>query len=301
MAIIEHDHHPEIVENSQGMHRLELLGLDEQLSNSRDRREYFASLSGESFTRAVGYIKSITSGESISYGYEDGNLPSGDMPPFEDKAYLMDLTAQAIREIGSDPSLDNRTALRRMGLTAAGALQYIHPKEDGNGRTGRTLHYLMEFGTERGDKAFGEEMYAIIGKLPVYDSDSKRAIDDTTPPALDIALNMYMRQKQPDQYASTSGRERASARAVAFLDMMRGQATVPVIERVVIGHGTHRQGDLRFETFEPGQIDGASLYEKQYLASSEVPNRLASDIPIDAHRVMATGHIIANTYPPEIL
>ena len=69
---------------------------------------------------------------------------------------------------------------------------------------------------ERGDTAVNEELYALIGKLPVYDTDGKVAIDNTPHPALDRVLEQKIREQNPDGLATLSGREFASARVVAF-------------------------------------------------------------------------------------
>jgi len=289
MPQIEHDHYPEIVENGQGTRRLELLGVSEQFRNPQERRQFFANLSDDNYTQMISYVNSITQGKTISHDYADGRLPLLETPPLEDKQPLMELAFKSVREIASDPNLDDKTALRRAGLTLAGAINYIHPKENGNGRTGRVSHYLVEFGTERGDKAVNEELYAVIGKLPMYNTDKFKALHDTPPIKLERALDLQVAQSSPADYARLSVRERASARVVAFLDMMRGETTVPIAEatRLPNGTGADADGKYHFERFEPNQLTGIELYERQYLAYSTIPNRLPEEVPLGAQRVMA--------------
>jgi hypothetical protein len=283
---VHHDHYPEIVENDQGTRRLELLGLSERLRDPADRRALFATMTPENFTQMFGYINSITQGQEINYEYQDGKFVLGATPSLEDKAPLMELTAKTIQDIATNPDIDDRTALRRIGLTGAGAITYIHPKANGNGRSGRVWHYVAEFGTERGDEAFNEELYAVIGKLPVYDSDKQVSIVDTTPPALDRALEAHVAQADPKVYASASDEERASMRVVAFLDMMSGSLEVPIDERVVLRR-TREGKRMHIEYAEPGEINGVQLYEQKYLNDSAIPNRLPTDVPEGAQRVMA--------------
>jgi hypothetical protein len=220
---VEFDHYPEVVADGKGIRRLELMGLDEHLADPAERRRLFETMSNEGYTKMFGFVNSLTRGEKPNYSYEDGNLPMLETPKLEDKSALMDATFESVRGILSDRETDDATALRRAGLTMAGAIDYIHPKENGNGRTGRTLHYLMEFGTGRGDRAFGDEMYAVIGKLPMYDTDSKKALDDSPPSQLENALNQEIyRSVDETTLKGMDARDLAAARVITFLDMMSG-------------------------------------------------------------------------------
>jgi hypothetical protein len=294
---IERDHYPEAVDNSKGVRRLELLGIKENLATPKGRRNFFAGLTDDQFQRMTGYVNSVSRSQPIDYEYEDGQLPFAETPSLEDKAPLMNLAFQTVREIVSDGRLDDQTALRRAGLTMAGAMNYIHPKENGNGRSGRIAHYLIEFGAERGDQAFNEELYAIIAKLPVYDSDTSRALDDTPPAELEFALNAFLKEKtSPEVLGTMSERDWASARVVAFLDMMAGKIKIPINQEV---HRPVRtlDGMRRVERIMPGTIDGLSLYEQLYLDSSAIPHRSPQEVPKNAKRVMAEK----DTKPPEMI
>jgi len=294
---VEHDHYPEVVENGQGTRRLELLGIDESLDEPAERRQFFAELSDEQFAHMTGYINSVTRGQRINYDYADGvfwegKTPRKKPPPLEDKEPLMNMAFAAVREITADTSLDDRTALRRAGLAMAGALNYIHAYTNGNGRTSRVMQYLIEFGTERGEKAVNEELYAIIGKLPVYDTDATIAIDNIPHPALDRALTRVTARKNPEQYAHLSGRQKATANVMTFLDMMRGAIDVPIDERVVMKRTKEGRG-FSIEYAEPGTIDGVALTENEYLRMSTISNRGPDDVPEGAQRVL-----VAQKQPP---
>lgn len=270
MTDVEYDHYPEITDNERGTRRLEILGIKEHLRDPDQRRALYADMTDEQYMHMFGYINSITQGKQIEYDYENGKTPFMATPPLEDKGPLMDLTFKTVRSILSDPDLDNKTALRRAGLTMAGAANYVHSKDNGNGRSGRVMHYMMEFGTERGDQAFNEEMYAVIAKLPVYDTDKKAAMYDTPPPELERALEEEVERRYPESYARMNPSEIASARVVVFLDMMRGATQVPV----------HEAG------MEADQ-EGVRLYEQQYVALSAIANRSPNEVPKDAQRVLA--------------
>jgi hypothetical protein len=156
-------------------------------------------------------------------------------------------------------------------------MNYIHPKENGSGRVG---HYLIEFGTERGDEAFEAELYAIVGKLPVYDTDPALALQDTPPMYLERALDAEVRRSFPVQFAAMEPEERSAARVIAFLEMMRG---VPIVETDYIQDVATRT----VTTYPAGSISGRELYEHTYLSASSVPNRSPDQVPADAQRVMA--------------
>ncbi len=261
-ASVEFDHYPEVVENNAGIRRLELLGIKETLRDPSDRRQFFAHMDDDGYTQMLGYVNSITRNETIDYEYQDGHSPSTYTPPMEDKKPLMDLTFQTMREILTDPELDDRTALRRAGLTIAGSSAYTHPKEEGNGRMGRASHYLVEFGTERGDQAFEEEMYAIIGKTRVYDTDPHIAMYSVPPSELDRLLDAQIATYQKD--IPITPRKHATARVLAFLDVMRGKGVEHQVSQA-----------------------GIEMYEEEYLRLSSIPNREPGAIPQDAQRVMA--------------
>jgi hypothetical protein len=267
-----------------GVRRLELLGVEEELRDPSDRRALFATLTDEQFKHMAGYVNSITRGEQVGYDYVDGKFTEGATPPPEDKEPLMNLAFKTVREITANPDLDDKTALRRAGLALAGAINYVHPYQ-ANGRTSRVMQYFIEFGTERGPKAVSEELYALIGKLRVYESDDRLAIDNTPHPALDRALEAVVRKQNPDS-AGLSPREAASARVVTFLNMMAGTTVVPINERVVMNKVRHgRRFDIEYTN--PGETNGIEFVERQYIRLSEIPNKLPDEVPPESHRVMA--------------
>ncbi len=281
----EEDHHPEVVESGKASRRIERLGLKEELGDPEKRRAYFGNLTDEKYKKALGYVNSLSRGESIDYNYQDGQLPLEPTPQLEDKERLMSSTFQTVREILGDENMNTAHALRVAGLTLAGGVNYIHPYENGNGRTGRVMHYVMEFGNQRGEQVLEEELYAIIGKLPLYDTDRAKALDDGPPPELTEELNQLVGRNSE---GITDLRVLASKRVELFLAMMKGNVDVPINREVIIRNLSLAQvGDtIQPEKVSPGQINGRELYEKQYLYNSSVPNRRLGEVPLGARRVM---------------
>jgi Fic/DOC family len=285
---IEFDHHPEVVENAKGIRRLELLGAKEIFADAEARRGYFATLDDQRFTKILGYVNSVTRGESINYAFGDSQALNLKTPPPESKTPLLERTFGTVRTILGRELLDNETALRRAGLTIGGAINYIHPYNNGNGRTGRVMHYLMEFGSERGDQAFNDELYAIIAKIPAYDIHSGLPIDNTPPPELTRALDAAARDRNPDNWTDLDERAQAAARVAVFLDMMQSNIAVPIQKNYNRNYQSPISDGPRNWTIVPaGTEDGLALYEREYLARSAVPHYQPHDLPADTVRVTA--------------
>ncbi len=286
----EFDHHPEVVEDGKALKRIERLNMKEDLASPEARVKLFSSLTDEQYKKMFGYINSLTRGERINYDYEDGQFPSGETPPFESKEKLMNETFEAVRQIlsASDEEEIDETELkhrlRKAGLTLAGGINYIHPKENGNGRTGRVLHYLMEYGSDRGDKVFEDELYSIIAKTPTYEGDIAYPMYDTPPAELERALEGYARQHDED-YESLHPRDKASARVKTFLEMMKNDIDVPIIEEVLIRTQLYDGSEVQIEKIQPSEIGGDELYERLYVSSSTVPNRGVEEISPEMERV----------------
>jgi len=129
------------------------------------------------------------------------------------------------------------------------------------------MHYLLEFGNQRGDEIFDLEMSATIGKYPVYDGELM-AIYDSPPPAMTRALDEKVGTVDVDP------RQAATARVELFLDMMKGKSEIVINEPVLV----HQAGSTKFiaNNFvaqSPGTTSGPELYEQTYLGLSSTPNR----------------------------
>jgi hypothetical protein len=288
MFEVEDSHHPEVFENDKGTRRLELLGLKEQLRDPADRRSFFAGMTDEDYAKMAHYAGSVAYGEKVDYEYYDGHTTQGETPPLEDKERLMNVVFSAARDIAQNPELDDRTALRDIGLTLGGGTDYVHPRIDGNGRQGRILHYVAEFGSERGDDAVNVELYGVVAKLPVYDTDKKVPIDHMPSDELTGALNRHvLREHEAQGGGELSLRELASKRVEAFADMMRGKVNIPVPFRVSRIYVPFGQTGATVENHPPNTFDGKTLYEKDYVDVSALPHRQPNEVPAHARRVKA--------------
>jgi hypothetical protein len=197
-----------------------------------------------------------------------------------------------VRSILGQELLDDATAMRRAALTLAGGINYVHPYQDGNGRTGRVMHYLLEFGVERGDQAFNNELYAIIAKIPTYDDHYANALDDTPPAELTQALDELVADQDPNGSAELDDRAAASRRVVVFLDMMQVGVVVPIDQDIVRAYHVPTSRDPAKITNEPaGTLDGLTLYEREYLNKSSLPH-------YEPHDQSDVGRVIARRKSP---
>lgn len=284
---IEFDHHPEIAEGGKGIRRVELLGVKESLSGPTPRRLFFARMNDEAYTKTLGYINSVTRGVHVQYEFEDGQATMLDTPSITDKTVLIRDAFAAVREI-LNADLDESTALRRAGLTLSGAINYIHPYANGNGRTARVMHYLVEFGTERGDEEFNNELYAIIAKIPVYDTQGGRALDDSPLPEVTRALDQAAYIDDPDGYSADDGPARASRRVRVFLEVMSGHRQAPVREDVIRRErDPSTLGGSSTVRIEALSMDARTLLEHDYVARSAIPNYQPEDISPNSQRIVA--------------
>lgn len=310
---IEGDHYPEIVENGGAMQFVEQLGFDkEDLKKAYSRRELLSSLSDEELVEMVFSInRFVTNGQETDSEFKDGQVVAIDTPKLEDKEPLMRLASKTIKEIASDADLGDQDALHRAGLTFSGAISYIHPFENGNGRTARTGHYMIEFGMERGEKLFEQELYAIIGKLPMYESDDgKKALDNPLRLALTQSLDAYAAHNLPEYFEEGDERAMTVARVLTFLDVMRGKLHVPINQevlfceklpkeeqrRVVGENGRTRKIQGKTTRYPSGSLDCLQYYELSYLSTSTIPNRDPDYIPRGLERVR--GERVQDVSPP---
>lgn len=282
----EHEHHPEVVENGRMIRRLEKLHLKEDLENPAMRKNLFANLSDEQFQKMLGYINSLVQGKKIDYTYADGQLPMSDTPTLEDKEQLMNETFDAVRSILQNEDMPSDSSLRLAALTLAGAINYIHAYENGNGRTGRVAHYLVEYGSERRE-VFEKELSALIAKMPLYEGDTARVIDDTPPPELEKWLGVYAMSHIPE-YQSLDARARATMRVRIYLEMMKGNIAIPIDEEVNIYSPQSLDKERSTVHYDPGEIDGRELYSQSYLHQSTAPQRSLSELPSDGVFNVAT-------------
>lgn len=262
-----------LFENGAVWDLLHLYDLVEPLSSPSSRREFFKSLSADQFVSTAFMVNAISTGRDFEYSY--GNTKPNTLvatPRQEDKERLMKATFEAAQKILNDTNLDDATALRRTGLTVAASLNYIHPFHDGNGRAGRLIHYMIEFGTDSGQQVFQEETSAIITKvnLPGQKRGTAPLFIDA-PSTLQSALDAYIDVADQAQGLPMEGdiQVRANKKLELYHQMMTGEATLLVIDAVP----APQFNDTEFKKvpLKAGSMSYLELHERNYLASSGIP------------------------------
>lgn len=113
----------------------------------RSKRDWIARMTPSDFKGVVLYFNALLRDrDPATHTFDGEGVMTGVMtpPPQKFKEALLEETAAALTRIARDSQLDDSQALRRIGLTAAGALNLIHPNANGNGRTGRFLSYAWD-------------------------------------------------------------------------------------------------------------------------------------------------------------
>ena len=305
-ANIETSHLPELAENGGAYTLAEKLHLGElELSSAADRRQRLSELEPDILMHAVVGLNALMRGLPEETGqFEDGQLPMMPTSKLAEKEPLMLETGDTFKRILSNPDLDDAAALRTAGLTLAGAINYIHPFKDGNGRTARLLHYFIEFGAERGEELFEAETYSAIGKVAVVDTDFRRAVDTTPLGGLERSLQNWSMNAYPKEWELGDERDHAALIVRAFLDCMSGKADILTSEEVyqssvepgkfasvgtwsdVDGHKVNKGRTVHF-TKAPVGTSVAKLYENQYEAMSFAASIPPEAVPLKTNRIHA--------------
>lgn len=135
----------------------------EALHDATLRRDYFEQLDDDDFLALLGQFASmVRTGDSTHVQHLDGanvSLMGHDVPDQLEKEYLLREIWHTTQKILKDRDLDDHAALLRAGLTIGGGILLTHPFIDGNGRTSRSLSYIVANGTEKKD-----ELHDILAK-----------------------------------------------------------------------------------------------------------------------------------------
>lgn len=136
---------------------------NELLADPATRRDYFEHMDEQGFIQLLQQTAQLVrTGDASQLQYFDGKdvkLMTHDVPDQREKAGLLADVWHATQDILKDRNLSDQDALEYAGLTVAGGVLLTHPFADGNGRTSRTLSYVMIRGTEAPN-----ELNAILAK-----------------------------------------------------------------------------------------------------------------------------------------
>lgn len=122
---------------------------NESLTDTAWRRDYFEHLKPEDFIDLLQQVNSmIRSGDAEYRQHFDGmvtgvGLHTYEIPDGQDANQLLKETWEVARGFLCNAKLSDEDALVWAGLTVAGAILYIHPFADGNGRSSRVVSHMM--------------------------------------------------------------------------------------------------------------------------------------------------------------
>ncbi|MCA9345852.1 Fic family protein [Candidatus Saccharibacteria bacterium] len=140
----------------------EFFNSQEQLKDSTQRRDYFEHLDENEFLDLVQQTAGLVRTGKVENQHFDGEtvgLMTHEVPDQREKEQLLRDTWTVAKEFLSDAEIPDEDALDYAALTVAGGLLYAHPFMDGNGRTSRTLSYMIARGN--GDK---QELHDILAE-----------------------------------------------------------------------------------------------------------------------------------------
>lgn len=153
---------------------IDALGLAECMHMSEhERRLFFGRQTVEHYMHAMFTVHDTVSGE-VAEDFQAGSMPALETPDLPHKAQLTEDTLRTVINILQSPEWDDSEALQRAALTLAVSLIYIHPFNNGNGRTSRVLAYLLEVGCSHPAIEVSADLRNIV-------SEDGKGYFDTTP------------------------------------------------------------------------------------------------------------------------
>lgn len=134
---------------------VEYVNSVEAFADPVTRRDYLEQMTGDDFIDMTQQVASLVrTGDSNQLQHFDGDkvaLMTHEVPDQREKETLLRETWQTAQTLLHDRRFSDEDALEYAALTVAGGVLYVHPFADGNGRTSRTLSYIISKGAESED------------------------------------------------------------------------------------------------------------------------------------------------------
>lgn len=134
---------------------VEYVNSVEAFADPITRRDHLEQMTGDDFIDMTQRVASLVrTGDSNQLQHFDGDtvaLMAHEVPDQREKEQLLRETWETAQTLLHDRRLSDEDALEHAALTVAGGVLYVHPFADGNGRTSRTLSYIIAKGAESED------------------------------------------------------------------------------------------------------------------------------------------------------
>lgn len=257
-------HYPGLALDGGGITMGKIIGFNaDQLCSSPFRRERLIEM-GELLCDRIIYLNAFARNIPLfEAGIADGVVPLMDTPALKDKYKLLAESVTASSRILEDDTLDDSAALRRAGLVISTPLIYIHPFADGNGRTSRLVQYLIEFGSERGERLFEAEILSNLAKTPVIPTpqDTRLSIHSEPHPIIKRSIEASLiKELGDDEFQNIPPRKRAAIIIERLIKVLSGDVSIETSEAVSIQQSSNGQISPIVEPVTTYSDSGRPLY-----------------------------------------
>jgi hypothetical protein len=240
-------------QNSFAPQMVEYVQSNEALADPILRRDYFEHMTEDDFIDMTQRIASLVrTGDSNQLQHFDGTtlaLTTHEVPDQREKESLLRETWRTAQTLLHDRRLSDEDALEYAALTVAGGILYVHPFADGNGRTSRTLSYIIARGAESEDE------------LRTMTENSSGGDAWHVAPNARLAFQRQFGGNQPDQ--------------IEFEDTFAGEATDPFGD--TISNSSYNKSILR-SLIEKADPDTQAIVERCTMRDEDGRSKLDGDM-----------------------